>query len=137
MSIDIDWDLLRSRAVEAATHAYAPYSQFHVGAAAVTTDGRIVAGCNVENASYGLTVCAEVSLVSALHLSGGGRLAGIVVVAGDGQGAMPCGRCRQVLLEHGGGDLLVDGDGTIRRLDALLPFAITPDEIVGRAEEGA
>lgn len=128
----IDWTGLRNAAHEAAAHAYAPYSGFHVGAAGLTDDGRIVSGCNVENASYGLTVCAEVSMVSQLHITGGGRLLAVVVVAGDGHGAMPCGRCRQVLFEHGGADCLVDGDGTVRTVDELLPFAFTPHELANR-----
>lgn len=122
MSVDIDWGLLRAAALSAAGHAYAPYSHFHVGAAALVDDGRVVAGCNVENASYGLSLCAECALVGALQMSGGGRLIAVVCV-GNGEPVPPCGRCRQLLWEHAGPDCLVDGDGTPRPLAELLPFA--------------
>src|SRR5262252_5297571 len=123
MALDIDWAKLRRAALEAMGNAYAPYSQFPVGAAAEVDDGRVVVGCNVENASYGLGLCAECGLVSALAASGGGRLVAVAVVAGDGQPLMPCGRCRQLLWEHGGPTCLVDGDGTPRPLRELLPGA--------------
>lgn len=119
---DIDWVALRAAALTAAGHAYAPYSNFHVGAAGLTADGRIITGCNVENASYGLTQCAENTLIGALHMTGGGRLVAVVTV-GNGSPVMPCGRCRQLLWEHGSPDTLVDGDGHIRRLDEILPGA--------------
>jgi cytidine deaminase len=122
VAADIDWEVLRAAALEAATHAYAPYSHFHVGAAALVDDGRIVRGCNVENASYGLTLCGECTLVGELLLSGGGRLVAVATV-GNGSPVMPCGRCRQLLYEHGGPDCLVDGDGTPRSLRELLPGA--------------
>src|SRR4029079_9241961 len=102
--MEIDWAGLRAAAIEAMRHAYAPYSKFPVGAAAVVDDGRVVVGCNVENASYGVGVCAEFGLVSALTASGGGRLLAMVCVGGDGEFLMPCGRCRQLLFEHGGPD---------------------------------
>ena len=130
MARQIDWDALRAAAVEAATHAYAPYSHFHVGAAGLVDDGRIVRGCNVENASYGLGLCAECGLVSALATSGGGRLVAVVTVAGDGQPVMPCGRCRQLLWEHGGPDCLVDGDGT------PTPMARDPARRLRRDRDG-
>lgn len=117
----IPWDDLRRRAVEVAARAYAPYSGFRVGAAGYTEDGQVVAACNVENASYGLTLCAECGLVSAVHAAGAGRLVAVVVVTDDGSPCTPCGRCRQLLLEQGGPDLLVDGDGTPRRMADLLP----------------
>jgi cytidine deaminase len=117
----IDWDKLRTEATRAAANAYAPYSKFHVGAAGLTDDGRIVLGCNVENVSYGLTLCAECALVSALHTGGGGRLVAVAIVSGSGEPCPPCGRCRQLLLEHGGPDCLVDGDGTARTVAELLP----------------
>ena len=98
----IDWAALRAAAAEVAQRAYAPYSGLRVGAAGETGDGRVVVGCNVENASYGLTLCAECGLVSALHAAGGGSLAAVSVVSGDGQRLLPCGRCRQLLLEAGG-----------------------------------
>src|SRR6516225_12227706 len=106
--MSIDWDALRQAAVEASRHAYAPYSRFHVGAAGLTDDGRILRGTNVENASYGLGLCAECGLVSALHASGGGRLVAFACVDFHGGVLMPCGRCRQLLWEHGGPDLIVD-----------------------------
>jgi cytidine deaminase len=118
----IDWALLRAAALGAAEHSYAPYSNFHVGAAALVDDGRIISGCNVENASYGLTQCAENTLIGALAMSGGGKLVAVLTI-GNGNPVMPCGRCRQLLWEHGSPDTLVDGDGTIRRLDAVLPGA--------------
>ena len=104
----IDWPALRAAATAAAQLAYAPYSRLHVGAAGQASDGRIVTGCNVENASYGLTLCAECGLVSALHASGGGTLVAVSVVAGDGDPLLPCGRCRQLLQEAGGDGLLVE-----------------------------
>ena len=124
----IDWDGLRTAALAVAERAYVPYSHFRVGAAALVDDGRIITGCNVENASYGLSLCAECALVSVLHVTGGGRLVAVVTV-GNGRPVMPCGRCRQLLYEHGGADLLVDGDGSIQRMDAILPGAFGPDDI--------
>jgi cytidine deaminase len=120
---DIDWPALRRIALEAMGRAYAPYSQFPVGAAALVDDGRIVAGCNVENASYGLGLCAECGLVSALHASGGGRLVAFACVDSRGDVLMPCGRCRQLLWEHGGPDLLVDTPEGIKPMMDVLPLA--------------
>ena len=129
MSEAIDWEELRSEATDAAARAYAPYSRLQVGAAGLIDDGGIVTGCNVENASYGLTLCAECGLVSNLFDSGGGRLVALAVTDRNGELLMPCGRCRQVLMEAGGPELLVDsGDGP-RRLDSLLPEAFTADEL--------
>jgi cytidine deaminase len=125
----IDWKSLRDKAVHAARGAYAPYSGFPVGAAALVDDGRIIAGCNVENVSYGLGLCAECAVVCALHSTGGGRLRALVCVDGGGALLMPCGRCRQVLLEHGGPDLLIDHPEGPRRLGVLLPDAFGPDDI--------
>ena len=125
----IPWSELRRVAVESAKRAYAPYSQFQVGAAALVDDGRIVSGCNVENVSYGLSLCAECGLVSDLVDSGGGRLLAVVVVSGSGAPCTPCGRCRQLLFEHGGAECLVDGDGTVRRLDELLPGGFTIERL--------
>jgi cytidine deaminase len=120
----IDWAALRDEAIAVARCAHAPYSRLHVGAAGLVDDGRIVRGCNVENASYGLTLCAECGLVSDLHATGGGRLVAVVCVDGDGNRLMPCGRCRQLLHEAGGPSLLVDG----RPLAELLPDAFgAPD----------
>jgi cytidine deaminase len=119
----IDWPTLRRAALEAMGHAYAPYSQFPVGAAALVDDGRIVTGCNVENASYGVGLCAECGLVSALHGSGGGRLVAFACVDARGDVLMPCGRCRQLLWEHGGPDLLVDTAEGILAMTDVLPLA--------------
>lgn len=129
---EIDWDALRRAAVEAATHAYVPYSHFPVGVAALVDDGRVVTGCNVENASYGLTLCAECGLVSALHASGGGRLVAFACVDGHGAALMPCGRCRQLLWEHGGADLLVATVSGIRPMTEVLPDAFGPSDLVER-----
>ena len=131
---EIDWTALREAATGAMRRAYAPYSRFPVGAAGLVTDGRIVTACNVENASYGLTLCAECGLVSALATSGGGRLVAVVTVAGDGQPVMPCGRCRQLLWEHGGPDCILDGDGTPTPMRILLPRAFDQSEFEGRTE---
>ncbi|MEN3272404.1 MAG: cytidine deaminase [Actinomycetota bacterium] len=124
-----EWDELRAVADEAATHAYAPYSRFRVGAAARVDDGRVVAGCNVENAAYGVTLCAECGLVSQLHLSGGGRLTHFVCVNGDGRVIMPCGRCRQLLFENGGPDLLLFTESGVRTMAEVLPDAFGPDDL--------
>jgi cytidine deaminase len=128
---EIAWEKLRALAVDAASRSYAPYSHVTVGAAALCTNGTTVVGSNIENASYGLTLCAECSLVSDLIRSQGGRLIAVAVVAGDNEPITPCGRCRQLLFEHGGGDLLVDsGDGNAPlRLDELLPGAFGPDDL--------
>ena len=113
--------------------AYAPYSGVRVGACGLAGDGRLVRGCNVENASYGLSLCAECGLVSDLAASGGGRLVAVAVVAGDGRPLASCGRCRQLLYEHGGGELLLDADGGPLRLAELLPSAFGPDDVAARA----
>jgi cytidine deaminase len=125
----IDWNTLRDRAREAMAHAYAPYSKFPVGAAALVDDGRIVVGCNVENASYGLGLCAECGLVSALHATGGGRLVAFACVDGAGAVLMPCGRCRQLLFEHGGRELVLDTESGPRRMAELLPDAFGPEDL--------
>lgn len=129
----IDWEGLRARAEEAAVYAHAPYSGYRVGAAAIVDDGRIVTGCNVESASYGLTLCAECGLVSELHRSGGGRLVAFTCVGGPPSGPLvlvsPCGRCRQLLFEAGGPDLLVETDAGVLRMDVLLPDAFGPDRL--------
>jgi cytidine deaminase len=131
-----DWTALRAAAIGAMRRAYAPYSSFPVGAAALVDDGRIVVGCNVENASYGLGLCAECGLVSALHASGGGRLVALACVDGRGAPLMPCGRCRQLLWEHGGAKLLVDHVGGPVSMAELLPLAF--DEIdLGRVVPAA
>lgn len=108
----VDWPVLRRAAVDVMRRAYAPYSGFSVGAAGLVDDGRVVVGCNVENGAYGVTLCAECGLVSALHASGGGRLVAVAVVDAGGEPCAPCGRCRQLLWEAGGpGCLLDDGEG--------------------------
>jgi cytidine deaminase len=126
---DIDWPALRQAAVEAASRAYAPYSDFPVGAAALVADGRVVSGCNVENASYGLTLCAECGLVSQLMVSGGGQLVAFSCVNGEGGLLLPCGRCRQLLHEHGGPGLLLETPSGIRPLAELLPDAFGPEDL--------
>ncbi|MET0454837.1 MAG: cytidine deaminase [Mycobacterium sp.] len=129
MTHDVDWKALRDSAIGVMSHAYAPYSRFPVGAAAITDDDRIVVGCNVENVSYGLGLCAECSVVCALHSSGGGRLVALVCVDAAGELLMPCGRCRQVLLEHGGPEMLIDHPAGPRPLRTLLPDAFGPDDL--------
>jgi cytidine deaminase len=127
--VDVDWKLLRDKAIEVSAHAHAPYSRFPVGAAALVDDGRIVVGCNVENVSYGLGLCAECAVACALHSSGGGRLLALTCVDGSGRLLMPCGRCRQVLLEHGGPDMLIAHPSGPRPLRELLPDAFGPDDL--------
>jgi cytidine deaminase len=123
MAPEIDWKLLRDKAVEASRLAYAPYSRFPVGAAALVDDGRVIGGCNVENVSYGLALCAECAVACALYAGGGGRLVALACVDGAGAPLMPCGRCRQVLWEHGGPEMLIDHPAGPRRLAELLPDA--------------
>ncbi len=125
----IDWAALRAAATGAAGRAYAPYSGLAVGAAGLVDDGRIVAGCNVENASYGLTLCAECGLVSALHASGGGRLVAVSCVDSTGAPLSPCGRCRQLLVEHGGPECLVQTADGPRTIADLLPGAFGPTDL--------
>jgi cytidine deaminase len=120
---DDSWERLRAAAVAVNARAYAPYSGYRVGAAAMVDDGRVVVGCNVENAAYGVTLCAECGLVSALHAGGGGRLTRFVCVDADGALITPCGRCRQLLLENGGPELLVLTGSGVRALEQLLPDA--------------
>ena len=127
---DIDWDALRSAAREVSARAYVPYSHYPVGAAALTDTGQIVTGANVENASYGLTLCAECALVSKLHTDNlGSRLVAFACVDADGSPLQPCGRCRQLLYEFGGDELLVDGpEGTLTMAD-ILPWAFGPQHL--------
>ena len=125
----VDWDALRRAAVEASRSAYAPYSGLHVGVAALADDGRLLTGCNVENASYGLALCAECGLVSSLVSSGGGRLTALACRSGDGDLLMPCGRCRQLLWEHGGAQLLVDTPRGVLPMTEVLPDAFGPDDL--------
>jgi cytidine deaminase len=126
---EIDWPALRRAALETMGRAYAPYSQFPVGAAALVDDGRTIVGCNVENASYGLGLCAECGLVSALHASGGGRLVAFACVDFHGEVLMPCGRCRQLLWEHGGPDLLVDTVEGPKPMTEVLPLAFGREDL--------
>ena len=130
---DIDWDSLRAAAVEVMQRAYAPYSKFRVGAAGLVDDGRIVAGCNVENAAYGVGLCAECGMVSQLHATGGGRLVAVVCVDGHGAALMPCGRCRQLLWENGGPDLLLETVSGVRPMSEVLPDAFGPHDLETRA----
>lgn len=128
---DIRWDDLRAAAVHAAARAYSPYSRLQVGAAAQCDDGRVITGCNVENVSYGLALCAECTLVGQLHLSGGGRLVAVACRAGTGELLMPCGRCRQILYEFGGPGCLLDTQRGIAPLRAVLPDAFGPADLPG------
>lgn len=125
----IDWPALRTAATQAAQQAYAPYSEFAVGAAGLVDDGRLVTGCNVENASYGLTLCAECGLVSDLHRTGGGQLVAAVATNPAGQPLAPCGRCRQLLLEAGGEELMVDGPGGPKNILELLADPFIPQDL--------
>jgi len=132
--MNIDWELLKAEANSAMKNAYAPYSKFPVGVAALVDDGRIISGCNVENASYGLTLCAECGLVSTLIATGGGRLIAFSCVDSHGNALMPCGRCRQLLFEHGGGALQMMTDTGVKPLSELLPWAFGPDELNKRLD---
>jgi len=134
---ETDWDALREAARDAMRKAYVPYSKFPVGAAAVTDDGRIVSGCNVENASYGITLCAECSLVSDLVMSGGGRLVAFACVDGNGGVLMPCGRCRQLLYEHSDEAMVLDTVSGFKTIDEVIPDAFGPRQLEQyRASQG-
>ena len=126
---DFDWESLTEEARRICTRAYAPYSKYPVGAAALADDGRVLTGCNVENAAYGVTLCAECGLVSSLVATGGGRLTHFVCVNGAGDVIMPCGRCRQLLFEHGGNDLLLLTVSGVRPMSEVLPDAFGPDDL--------
>ncbi|MCK0116902.1 cytidine deaminase [Isoptericola sp. CG 20/1183] len=125
----VDWDALRAAALDVAQRAYVPYSGYPVGAAATADDGRLLVGCNVENAAYGVTLCAECSLVSALVTGGGGRLTAFTCVTGSGELITPCGRCRQLLWEHGGPDLLVETPRGVVTMSDMLPQAFGPEDL--------
>jgi cytidine deaminase len=127
--MNVNWDELREVANESMKQAYAPYSNFPVGAAALTTDGRIVAGCNVENASYGLGLCAECSLVSNLMMTGGGKLVAFTCVDGHGNILMPCGRCRQLLFEHSAPGMVLETVSGMKTIDEVLPDAFGPSDL--------
>lgn len=125
---DIDWDDLRAHARAAAQHAYCPYSGLQVGAAAIVdNDARVITGCNVENASYGLGLCAECTMAGQLRLTGGGRLVAVACRSGEGELLMPCGRCRQILYELGGPDCLLDTPRGILSMSEVLPDAFGPE----------
>ena len=128
----VDWDRLRAAATEVMGRAYAPYSGFPVGAAGLVNDGRIVVGCNVENAAYGVALCAECGMVSDLISGGGGRLVAVACVDRNGEALMPCGRCRQLLWEHGGPDCLVATANGARTMDEVLPDAFGADDLESR-----
>lgn len=130
--MEIDWELLRTKATQAMKSAYAPYSDFPVGVAALVDDGRIITGCNVENASYGVGLCAECGLVSNLIISGGGKLVAVACVDRHGNALMPCGRCRQLLWEHGGASCLLDSVSGIKPMSEILPDAFGPEDLVSR-----
>jgi cytidine deaminase len=132
MSVEINWDALRAAANAAMEKAYVPYSKFKVGAAALTEDGRIVSGCNVENASYGLTLCAECSLVSELFMTGGGRLVAFTCVDGHGNILMPCGRCRQLLFEHSTKGMILETVSGFKTVDEVIPDAFGPRDLEER-----
>lgn len=125
----VDWPALRAAARDVMKRAYAPYSGFPVGAAGLVEDGRVVAGCNVENAAYGVGLCAECGMVSALHAGGGGRLVAVVCVGPDGEALMPCGRCRQLLWENGGPGCLLETARGVRPMSEVLPDAFGPDDL--------
>ena len=126
---DSQWAELRQKAVDAMSRAYAPYSHFPVGAAAMVDDGRFVSGCNVENASYGVGLCAECSLVSELAMTGGGKLVAFTCVDGKGQILMPCGRCRQLLYEHSAPGMLLETVSGVKTIDHVLPDAFGPRQL--------
>ncbi|MER1995100.1 MAG: cytidine deaminase [Arthrobacter sp.] len=130
---EIDWNALQDAAREAMAHAYVPYSRYPVGAAALTDDGRIVSGCNIENASYGLTLCAECSMISQLNMTGGGRLVAFTCVDGEGETLMPCGRCRQLLYEFRAPGMQLLTVSGIRTMDEVLPDAFGPQHLEGQA----
>ncbi len=131
---DIDWGTLQETARAALAHAYVPYSQYPVGAAALTDDGRIVSGCNIENASYGLTLCAECSMISQLRMTGGGRLVAFTCVDGSGSILMPCGRCRQLLYEFRAPGMQLMTVSGIRSMDEVLPDAFGPQHLGGQSQ---
>ncbi len=125
----VDWSALKTAAIEAMKRAYAPYSDFPVGAAALVDDGRIVSGCNVENASYGVGLCAECSLVSNLTMTGGGKLVAFACVDGNEDVLMPCGRCRQLLYEHSAPGMVLETVSGLKTIDQVLPDAFGPRQL--------
>jgi cytidine deaminase len=135
-TVAIDWAALRDAAIEVMGRAYAPYSRFKVGVAGLVDDGRIVTGCNVENAAYGVGLCAECGLVSSLHATGGGRLIAVYCVDQHGDALMPCGRCRQLLFEHGGSTCLIETPEGTRSIEEILPQPFGPQDLIDRREAG-
>ena len=129
-----DWDALRAVAKDALQYAYVPYSHFPVGVAAIVDDGRVITGANIENASYGITLCAECSLVSALHMGGGGKLVAFACVDGHGDALMPCGRCRQLLFEHSAPGMLLATVSGIKTIDEVIPDAFGPRTLAAYAD---
>jgi cytidine deaminase len=129
MPAEIDWAALHAAAVEVMHRAYAPYSRFQVGVAGLVDDGRVVVGCNVENAAYGVALCAECGMVSSLHASGGGRLVAVSCVDANGTALMPCGRCRQLLWENGGPECLVMSPDGVMTMADVLPLAFGAEDI--------
>ena len=127
--MEINWDSLHKSAKEIMQKAYAPYSNFKVGVAALVDDGRVVVGCNSENASYGVGLCAECGLISSLTANGGGRLIAVVCVDGDGNYLSPCGRCRQLLFEHGGNEMLLMTPDGPKPMSYILPWAFGPEDL--------
>lgn len=129
---EIDWEALRRAAREVSSHAYVPYSHFPVGVAGLVDDGRVLVGCNVENAGYGVTLCAECGLVSSLHATGGGRLVAVACVDRSGNPLMPCGRCRQLLWENGGPTCLLETPSGIKPMTEVLPDAFDATDLRDR-----
>jgi len=127
--MEINWEKLRLQALQASKNAYAPYSKFPVGAAAIVDDGRVITGANVENASYGLTLCAECSLISELFASGGGKLVAFCCVDADGAVIMPCGRCRQLLSEHAAAGMMMETVSGIKSIEEVIPDAFGPSDL--------
>ncbi|MEV6606734.1 cytidine deaminase [Kutzneria sp. NPDC051319] len=125
----VDWDELRRLAVAAAASAYCPYSGLQVGAAALCDDGRVVTGCNIENAAYGVALCAECTMAGQLRLTGGGRFVAVACRSGEGELLMPCGRCRQIIYELGGPDCLVDTPRGVLTMREVLPDAFGPEDL--------
>ncbi len=128
--VEINWDELRAAAISAMRNSYSPYSEFPVGASALCEDGRIISGCNIENASYGVGLCAECSLVSELFRTGGGKLVAFDCVDGDGNTLMPCGRCRQLLYEHAAPNMVLNTVSGIKTIDEVLPDAFGPKDLL-------
>jgi len=133
--VEIDWDALRLAANDAMARSYSPYSNFPVGAAALVDDGRIVSGCNVENASYGVGLCAECALVSSLAMTGGGKLVAFTCVDGHGNILMPCGRCRQLLYEFSADGMVLETVSGFKTIDEVLPDAFGPRQLAEYAAD--